>query len=195
MIPQNLPQIATQILAKVLSSGQQPIAFLMSQATALSISEQFLVIYKRRLSLAGRFWFWLTKRNVPPRLDTLCGLPVMISPVMMDGGIILQSVPQGVPQANSPRPGPPAEFVKKEPVEPPTEPETPSLGDLAQGSNGVPSVSDILIKALENVEDLKQVVVIRVHQNNDVDLSLNCNQFEASGVLQRAMQWLMMRGY
>jgi hypothetical protein len=201
-----LAQVATQMIQQVVARGQQPIMFVMNANTALAISNLMIDEHKKRMSLVGRFWFWLRKMGTPPRLESLHGLPVMISPHMQDGGIWLQSAGpvSGVPVVSQPAPGgqvnqqsPPPEFVQRQAIAQAdgAAEEAPSLAELSKATSAGPSVSDILIKALENVEDLKQVVVIRVHHNDDVDLSLNCNQFEASGVLQKAHQWLMMWGY
>ena len=57
----------------------------------------------------------------------------------------------------------------------------------------MPTVGDVLMKAFDGIDRIKQVVVIRVHNNQDVDLSLNCNQFEATGILEKARIWLAMR--
>ena len=74
-----------------------------------------------------------------------------------------------------------------------TEGSARQLYDLSRCTGDSPSVTDVLIKALDDVDRIKQVVVIRVHNNQDVDLSLNCNQFEATGILEKARIWLAMR--
>jgi hypothetical protein len=167
-----------------------------------------IVECKKRMSLFGRFWFWLRKGGIAPRLETLCGIPVMISPMMADGGLFLSAMgntpgfsrPQGQhsPQATPAQPGTPAEFVKREAVaqaDGAADEVRPTLDDLSQGSGDRPSAGDVLMKAMDGAENLAGVVVIRVHKNSDVDLCLNMNQFETQGVLQKAQQWLMMRGY
>lgn len=202
-----LIQIAQQMMQRVVQSGQAPVCFIMNTNTSRVIFETLVVECKKRMSLFDRFMFWARKRNIAPRLETLCGIPVVISPIMQDG-LFLSSMgnapgfsqPQGqhAPQAAPAQPGPPAEFVKREAVS-----QTdgaggdvrPTLDDLSKGSGDRPSCSDVLMKSLDNVESLVSVVVVRVYRNGDVDLALNCNQFEASGVLQKAMQWLMMKGY
>jgi hypothetical protein len=69
----------------------------------------------------------------------------------------------------------------------------PTIQDLAQGT-GMPSVTDILIKAVESADSLKSVVVLRVHINNDVDICANIDTFSIAGVIQKAQVWLAMRG-
>lgn len=69
----------------------------------------------------------------------------------------------------------------------------PTLGDLA-ASTGMPTVTDILIKAVESADSLKSVVVLRVHNNNDVDICANIDTFAIAGVIQKAQVWLAMRG-
>lgn len=200
-----LIQVAAQMMEKARQVGSQPVAFLMNETTARSISELVIGDYKKRMSVAGRFWFWARKRNIPPRLETLCGIPVLITPTMDDGGLFLQSMArmpgfspgqgQHSPQAT---PGPPEEFVKREPVtqaDGAADEVRPTLDDLSQGSGDRPSSSDVLMKAMDGAEGLMGVVVVRVYKNGDVDLCLNTNQFETAGVLNKAMQWLMMRGY
>src|SRR5579863_1607805 len=92
------------------------------------------------------------------------------------------------PQQNAQSP-----FWNKERVEPGQVPDKPSLGDIAGGQSDRPSVTDILIKSLEGADNLKQIVVIRVHKNDDVDASSNCNRFEIHGILQKLSIWLQMR--
>lgn len=203
-----LIQIAQQMMQRVVQSGQAPVCFMMNANTSRAISETMVVECKKRMSLFDRFMFWARKRNIAPRLETLCGIPVVISPMMQDGGLFLSSMgnapgfsqPQGqhAPQAAPAQPNPPAEFVKREAVSQADGAGgdvRPTLDDLSQGSGDRPSSSDVLMKAMDGAENLMGVVVVRVHRNGDVDLCLNTNQFETQGVLQRAQQWLMMRGY
>jgi len=71
----------------------------------------------------------------------------------------------------------------------------PTLNDLSSGGGARPSASDVLMKAMEDVDDLNGIVVVRVHRNGNVDLCLNVDQFAAQGVLQKAQQYLFMKGY
>jgi hypothetical protein len=71
----------------------------------------------------------------------------------------------------------------------------PTLNDLSSGNGERPSASDVLMKAMDDVDDLNGVVVVRVHRNGSVDLCLNVDQFAAQGVLQRAQMYLAQRGY
>jgi hypothetical protein len=71
----------------------------------------------------------------------------------------------------------------------------PTLKDLSSGNGERPSASDVLMKSLEQADDLAGVVIVRVHRNGSVDLCLNVDQFAAQGVLQHAQMFLAQRGY
>jgi len=76
-----------------------------------------------------------------------------------------------------------------------TEDRAPTLSDLAASAGNVrPSASSILMKAMDNVDELSGVMVIRVYPNNNIDMALNMDIFAAQGVLQRAQMYLMQRG-
>ena len=83
-----------------------------------------------------------------------------------------------------------AEFQQKMAAEPGEG--VPTLTDMAKGDGLTPTA--VLIKAMENLDDIKHVVVIRVHHNDDVELCLTSNLFEAQGIVQKAQYWLATRG-
>lgn len=199
----SLTEVAAQMVQTVIARGQQPVAFMLNEATAKAIADLTIGNAKQRISVLSRFWLWFAKRNIQPRLEFLCGVPVIVTPTMQDGGIFLQAMARGpVQQEVADKQAAsvvPAEFLKREPVADSASPcvgeVRPTLDDLSKGDGDRPSSSDVLMKAMENVDDLIGVVVVRVHRNNDIDLCLNTNQFETQGILQKAQQWLMMRGY
>ena len=199
----SLTEVATQMVQTVIARGQQPVAFILNEATAKAIAELTIGNAKQRMSLLGRSWFWLTKCDIQPRLEFLCGVPVIITPTMQDGDMFLQAMSLGTSQQavadKQAAAGVLAEFVKREPISESAslcvDEVRPTLDDLSKGDGDRPSSSDVLMKAMENVDDLIGVVIVRVHRNNDIDICLNTNQFETQGILQKAQQWLMMRGY
>ena len=200
---------ADKMVQETIRRGHQPLTFVMNEKTSLEIAGELAERHKRKLSLIGRAWYRFRYRDIPPKMDTLCGVPVTLSPIMADGALFLQcgalvrgpgNVP-GVPSApaeaqnNAPMP----DFLKKERAQPAEAEQDsaeirPTLDDLARGSGDRPSASDVLMKALEDAENLIGVVVVRVHKDSSVDLCLNCNFFEAQGVLQKAQYWLATRG-
>jgi hypothetical protein len=206
----NYLQVSSVMIQAVKARGGQPIMFLMNRATSNRIADDLASVLKRQMSGAARAWHWLRFRKVAPVLDSLHGIPVMVHPLLPDGNIQLQSAnaphvafnPEGI--TGQPIEGVqraadvvPPEFVHRERVEGVEVAQgdaPPSLDDLSKGSGGRPSCGDVLIKALEGSDNLRGVVVIRVHSDGNVDLCLNVNEFEASGVIQKAHQYLAMRG-
>lgn len=202
--------VAKRMMDHILSNGQTPLMFLMNKATADSIARDLSAEYRQCLSLFGRAWFWITKRKVTPTLSSLCGLPVQEVPHLPDGAMFLQcaaygKASQAVPgPANMVAPGqtgttdaPMEEFVARGQADAQEAQDgemRPTLNDLSSGMGDRASVSDVLIKAMEDCDNLSGVVVVRVHKGGDVDLCLNCNFFEAQGVLQKAQYWLATRG-
>jgi hypothetical protein len=199
-----LIQIAQQMVQKAVSLGQTPVAFMMNTTTSRAISESLIGECKKRMSLFGRFWFWLRKGGIAPRLETLCGIPVLIAPTMDDGGLFLQAMArnpgfsQGQGQhAQLAAPGPRAEFVKREPVaqaDGATDEVRPTLNDLASSNGNFPSSSDVIMRAMEKVEELSGVAVVRVYKNGDIDLCANIEKYALQGVLQHAQMWVMQNG-
>ena len=203
------PQIlngAGEMLAQALQRGLTPVAFMMSGNTMRAIAQDAWEVRKRRMSVLGRFWQRLWRGHDVPRLEYFHGLAVAQADFLPDGLITLQAVgPMGgqsygqQPQAadQSAANAPPEEFVLRDPAPAGDLPEgevRPTLNDLSSGTGERPSSSDVLMKALEHADELKGVVVVRVHSNDSVDLCLNVDQFAAQGVLQRAQYWLMQRG-
>lgn len=46
--------------------------------------------------------------------------------------------------------------------------------------------TDVLIKAMEDIDKIRDVVVIRVHHSMDVDVCMSCEPFATQGILQAA---------
>ncbi len=201
---------ARTMIDQLLARGQKPLCFLMNGKTATAIAADMAGIHFQTKSTAAKIWHLLRHRKTPPTLDALHGVPVQQNDYLPDGAMHLQCVPT-VPQGMGCPPGMEEamkaaqaqqaqrgqEFWKKERIEPPAAAEgdaAPTLNDLASGTGDRPSASDVLMKAMERCDDLSGIVVVRVFRNGDVDLCLNVDQFAAQGVLQKAQQYLFMKG-
>lgn len=177
--------LAKTILDSARSDGHTPSFFVMSEATSRAMGAYEAQRLLDGLSALKRIIHRFRHRNAPQGISTLHGIPVQSHPFLPFGHIAL-AVASTVNQASS-------LGTTKKVSETAENGDTPTLDQLAT-SNGKASPSDILIKAMTDIDHIKQVVVIRVHQNNDVDLCLNANQFEAAGILEKARVWLMMQG-
>lgn len=177
--------LAKTILDGARADGHTPSFFVMSEATSRAMGSYEAQRLLDGISSLKRIIHRFRHRNAPQGLSTLHGLPVQSQPFLPFGHIAL-AVAGPVSHAN--RLG----TVQRQ-SEAAQNGDTPTLDQLAT-SNGKVSPSDILIKAMTDIDHIKQVVVIRVHDNNDVTMSMNCNTFEANGILTKAMHWLMMQG-
>jgi hypothetical protein len=210
---------------QVIARGQVPVMFLMNRATSQALAETLAAAYRERLSTFRRLWLRIRHGKAAPQLEALYGVPVIQADYLPDGGIVLQvgdragmgqnsscAPPAAAGQANtSPQVNAERlkaaeadpEFWKKERVQGMNDAMDgvaageirPTLNDLSSGNGERPSASDVLMKAMDDVDDLNGVVVVRVHRNGSVDLCLNVDQFAAQGVLQRAQMFLAQRGY
>ena len=223
-MPANLELLAASrvMVDQVIARGQVPVMFFMNRATSQALAETLAAAYRERLSTFRRLWLRIQHGKAAPQLESLHGIPVGRADYLPDGGLFLQSVDRaqmGQPAApavpTSMRP--PAgmeqaaqdarqqlaargeEFWKKDRVDAMDGVAAgeirPTLNDLSSGNGERPSASDVLMKAMDDVDDLNGVVVVRVHRNGSVDLCLNVDQFAAQGVLQRAQMFLAQRGY
>ncbi len=191
-----------------IANGGKPVVFLMSETTKSAIAETLLHVERQRRSAFSRFWHWL--RGEKFELTHLMGVPVIVNLHLPDGYVSLQVAQERADSGQEPgasltqanlgaagaldgqeSSGNP--FMRRERVEP-EEDKIPTLAELSSSGNGSISPSDVLMKAMTDVDDLAGIVVVRVHRNQDVDLCMSCNSFEAQGVLNRAQMWLAMRG-
>lgn len=193
------PSLVTQsqlLLNQARTAGQTPVFFGMNQATMRTVAAELHQAAQGKLSLLGRWMSRLRDQDALKRLQSLQGLPVIDNPHLPDGSLVLMlaQIPvQASPQAgqqNALAREPMAEFQQKVAAEPGDG--APTLAEMAKGDGLTPSA--ILMTAFRDIERVKQVVVIRVYENEDVDLCLNANTFEAAGILQKAQYWLATRG-
>jgi hypothetical protein len=196
----NLLVTCRQMLQHAHQVGQLPLAYIMNPYTNRYMTGLAAAESRPKQSIFQRALFKARKKHLI--LQVFCGVPILQNQYLPDGYVTLQFAPTLQPrpvpvpaQQAAPVPGNP--FVKREPLpiqEAPINETGPTLEDIASGSDGMPTVSDVLIRGLEGADSLKQVVVIRVYKNDDVDMSMNCNHFEAAGVIQKAQYWLATRG-
>jgi len=185
-----------------LTQGHKPAVFLMNATTKAALAETLLYAEKARRSAWTQFWTWL--RGEKFELTHLLGVPVCENNHLPDGFISLQVAMEGAAPglggAQSAQNAPAKQenpFQRRERVEAPvgaSEDRAPTLSDLAASGSGRVTPSAVLMKSLEDCDDLASIIVVRVHRNNDVSLCMTCNSFEATGVLNRAQMWLAMRG-
>lgn len=65
-------------------------------------------------------------------------------------------------------------------------------GVLEQLSNaGGVSVTDVILKSMEGLDEVSDVVVLRFHRNRDVSMCSTLNHFEIVGGLQKAMNYVL----
>lgn len=203
---QNILSQCQAMLHQSLSMGGVPVVYVMGPATHQQITELAAANTRDRQSILQKLLFRARKKRLT--LQVLYGVPVVENQFMPDGMVSLQlaPTPEQVRQATQIGQGAPmSEFVDREPLSikeapaggsegPALTAPAPTLNDLAQNSASGPTPTDILIKAMDRVDALRNVIVIRVFRNGDIDLCTDCNQFEAPGVLQKAQAWLFMRG-
>jgi hypothetical protein len=209
------------LIDQVIARGQVPVAYLMNPRTAQAIAETLAAAHKARLSTFGRLWLRIRHGHAAPRLEALYGVPVGRADYLPDGGLFLQSVDRaqmGQPAAPvvPTSMGPPAgleqaaqdarqqlaargeEFWKKDRVDAMDGVAAgeirPTLNDLSSGNGERPSASDVLMKSLEQADDLAGVVVIRVYRNGSIDLCANVEKYALQGVIQHAQMWAMRNG-
>lgn len=212
----SLTQQATILINRARMTGQIPVVFHMNATTMRTILAELAQTAQERRSPLGRLIHGLRGTRLPERLQELAGVPVGENPTLPDGLIFLatkqaEAIPVGgnlaeaiqkaSRQANAPWPpapdqanaqAPMQEFVQREKVESGAEVTRPTLDQLAGNPDRV-SPSDILMKAFDGIDEVKQIVVIRVHRNNDISMCLNADQFSAQGIIQRAQIYLHQR--
>ena len=195
----NFLAITANMIVEVQRRGCTPVSFVMNRATQAHIANELWQAHRLKMSALGKLWHWMRQGKTVPRLETLHGLGVMDGPQLQDGAVFLQSISVGQPPQEAPGAGSaqnaPAEspFWRREPVAAP-EDSAPTLNDLASGGGDRPTASAVLIKALESSEDLAGVVVIRVHGNRDIDMTMNADPLACRGILDKAAQYLYMKG-
>ena len=190
----NLIQHAQNLINQAKANGQIPLVLAMNQSTMEMVRREMLASQQEQ-----RSWFENLRRKLsrkqpdPAVLKELCGLPVTLVP-LPDGIIGLQTAqfrPGGAQQSQEQQTEPMAEFREKMKAKQESADAAPTLADLAKGNDISPSA--IIIKSMENIDDIKHVIVIRVHHNNDVDLCVSCDHFQAQGIVQRAQYYLATR--
>jgi len=192
-------QQANLMIARTRGAGLTPLYFLMNAVTNGYVAQELATAAEARRSALGRIIARLRGDKSKARLQALLTLPVIDAPNLPDGVILLQhsGVIQPVPQAGtmgevaskvSYNPHAPIpEFKAGEKVEA-GDMGTPTLQELASGKDITPTA--VLIRAMEQADDIRGVVVLRVFRNGSIDLSCNLSKFELQGVLQQGQYWV-----
>jgi len=186
------------------AQGHKPVVFLMNATTKAALAETLLYAEKTRRSAWARLMVWY--RGEKFELTHLLGVPVCENNYLPDGFISLQVAQDGAGVVGAveaeededgpetPAAAPENPFARLDRVEPPAGDHAPTLSDLAASTSGQMTPSAVLMKSMEDCDDLASIIVVRVHRNNNVSMCMTCNSFEATGVLNRAQMWLAMRG-
>jgi hypothetical protein len=202
------PELFTGIRAMIeqfAARGQTPILFVMNGATMRLIAEDLAADRWKNLSALGKAWHRLKHHGEVPMLESLYGVPVHQDDHFADGTILIQrfgqiaprAAPQGqqgAVQSSHAQPGPPAEMMVREKIAAPASDDgevRPTLNDLSSGNGERPSSSDVIMRALDRVDDLTGVAVVRVYKNGDIDLCANIEKYALQGVLQHAIMWVV----
>ncbi len=207
-------QQATIMIAHARGAGHTPVCWHMNANTARVVAVELYEAEDRRRSALGRVIHRFRGRSTPARLESLCAMPVLEKADLSDGVIVLQhsGAVRPVPMAGTmgeaaqhlwpPKPeapadpkAPMAEFQRREKIsaEEAANKDKPALEDFVSTSERV-TPTDVLITAMSDIDRIKRVVVIRVYDNDEVDMSLNTSALETVGILEKARVWLMMRG-
>ena len=208
--PASLYSTISMMIHTAVSHGQDPVAFKMNNNTFGAVMQDIKSMsnWARSNTIWDKIADWMRPKTRPENLK-LCGVQVHLLELLPDGAIYLETARRQVPQgsgSDDDRQGQGSPFAQRDeaygggqavptPVTGPAEgcDAPPSLNDLASGRDKV-TPTDVLIKAMDGVDELSGVVVVRVHRSGDIDMCLSCNAFEAQGVLQKAQMWLAMNG-
>lgn len=81
---------------------------------------------------------------------------------------------------------------EKAPAAQDTSADSPVRLDALSGATGRVSASDVLMKAFEGIDDVNDIIVIRVHKNGDATMSATMAKTAAAGYLQKVYHNVMM---
>ena len=199
--------VFSSMVQTAVSDGKNPVAFRMNTRTLARVKRDIENLVSQTIprTIWDKLADWFRPKN--PKTLILHGLPVIQTNFLPDGNIVLETAPQEVPMGkgshNTPQDAPPPPDAQDNPFESMADDAQfavtaaddlpPTLNDLSTGKEKV-SPTDVLIKAMDGVDNLSGVVVVRVHRSGDIDMCLSCNQFEAQGILQKAQYWLAING-
>ena len=199
------------LIGQAKQMGVLPAALIMNGATHQKLTAMDLADTSVQNRFQGFFLKWRKKHAT---LLSFNGVPVLDNSHFPDGIVSLQVVPTeemvqrqlGALRQHSMMPqGQPNPSSAPEPAQgqqagnspAPADPDTvkPTLEDLATSvQTGKPSCSDILMRGFESAEQLRNVCVVRVYKNGNIDLATNLGKFELQGVLQHASVWALQNG-
>ena len=185
----NLLTSTANMLGQAIGRNQTPVVFVMNGRTARAIRETVREVQNPRRGILG----WLDALRVmrePLTAMRLHGLPVEQHDKLEDGHIAL-GVKYPDPEKMLAKMEKDAEELR--PVASPEADGVPTLAELSTSNTGKLSAGDVLMKAFEASEDLRGVVVLRVHNDNTVDICMSVNALEAQCVLNKGQYWLAMQ--
>lgn len=199
-IQQNLLFSTTQLMIhQTIACGKKPACFLMNADSLDILAAPMFESQLNSLSWFDRLLYRNGKKHL--LLDKLHGIPVIIDDSFPPGTVFLQTQGQFAAviamQGNAPGVGietkiPPPEFVSTDSQQV-QNPDTPTLADITTSTHHGPSPSDIVMKAMDRIDSVQRVIIVRRFDNGDVDLCLNMGVDEAQGLLQRASIYLHQR--
>lgn len=145
----------------------------------------------------------------PPGVYWVAGLPAIENEKVMDGCVVIRpaeamqdpdwmeklgAMPQAMQEAaqamqeavaNGETP-----WIKQQRADAP-DGEKITVDSLVRGKDGLPTPSDVLMYALENVDSYSEIIVVKVTKSGDVYLAASMHQPAAVGYLQKVFQKLM----
>ena len=208
------------MLHQMLGAGHKPLMYIMSPGTRRAIIESAVKDKAVELAKDRPWWkkaFWRKEPSVESLVAVpacLLGVPICPNEFMPDGMVQLQALPvitqQGVHMngkgyvpdeqirkeqaADMAQESP---FWRREPVAVPVQAQAgqvPTLDDLAQGDGPRPSPSDILIKAMADIDGVKHIAVLEIMHNGGVEACTNMDHTTLTGAIQKFALWVAMNG-
>ena len=194
-----------RMMETAISNGQSPVFFHMNQVTLGVVDHQIRSLPENQPSKAQELLNVFRKKK-DGQITHLHGVPIQDNPHLPDGVVSLQVgfsrevphlSPGAIAQTMQNREENP--FVKRERADPSEVPDVVTSEALAQTDSGRVSASDVIMKAMDGIEDVETVLVVRIHQRRGgeqpIDICGNVSsQYEMEGILARTIQHLRMRG-
>jgi hypothetical protein len=183
-----------QMMMIAMSTGQAPAELHCNQQTYTGIAESLMLIGSRpaKKNLWAQFVAWMN--NERPESWKINGVPFVVNPIMPDGAVMLRPVhlmgrEDWLDQIA--RDGMEKYLKAQESSSAVREfhpcAELENQADHTMKATAGRSVTEILIDATTNCDDVRTVVVITVKHNNEVVVRGNADKFGIAGLLNAVM--------
>jgi LPS sulfotransferase NodH len=186
------PTIVRHLLMQIASMGSIPAELHMSQQTRDELFATAAPSDCRRPSASfwDRWWNWVFRLGEQPW--TLFGVRVVLNSAMNDGGVIVRPLHMvgkenwlEIVAADGLRNYLHAQSKVELEHQPPAE--MTAAAEQTMSRTAGKSVTDILIDAATNCDDIRTVIVITVKNDNEVVVRGNADKFGISGVLNAVL--------